>query len=316
MQRVLNRDDSEQKVEHGAQTGLNPPMLKSFVGPIALLIAFVSACESEDESALSVDAAVPQSGNSDAGTRDAASPDAARLMDATPGVEVDTMPAVDAAPTVGRALRFDGVNDLVNLYTNNALADQDSFTSEVWFRSSAATGMFLEVFGAGADRSLYLRNKKVCFYVYIGGFSEICTTAETYNDGAWHHAAGTLGADGQILYVDGEPAATAVNVKASVFANDSGLRAGYGYIGPNGVLTFLNGDLDDIRLWNVQRTAAEIKNNRNAPVDPTTTGLQANWRLDEVGTATKASDSTSGNLQGSLQGFTFDPSPWIANGAY
>ena len=214
------------------------------------------------------------------------------------------------------ALRFDGTDDVVNLSTAAGAASETAFSSELWFRSVKKTGMLLEVYGGGADRSLYLDAGKVCFYVYTPSYSTICTTAATYADGVWHHAAGTLGTAGQYLYVDGASAASAPAVKASAFSGDTGFRAGYGYIGPNGVLTYFAGDLDEIRVWSVQRTASEINASKSVTISPTTTGLQGYWKLDETGAATVAADATTPAHNGTLVGFTTSPSPWVSPGAF
>lgn len=136
----------------------------------------------------------------------------------------------------------------------------------------------------------------------------------TYNDGAWHHAAGVLGASGQRLYVDGAVKQEAAGVTASAFSSDSAFRAGYGYIGPNGPLTYFTGDIDEIRLWNVARTANEIASDRAKIIAPSTPGLQGYWRLDETGTSTTAADLTTGANNGTLQ--NLDASPWISPGAF
>jgi len=215
------------------------------------------------------------------------------------------------------ALRFDGASDQVAFPTGGA--DEHAYTVELWFRSAAMTGMLVEVFSTtdgGADRSLYLKNGAVCFYVFTPAYSELCTTSTTLNDGAWHHAAGVLGTNGQHLYVDGAPEASAAGVTSSAFTTDTELRAGYGYIGPNGPLIHLAGDLDEIRLWNAERTAGEIAAARATEINPATTGLQGYWKLDDGGTSTTARDATAHGYDGTLMGFTFTPSPWVTPGAF
>lgn len=220
-----------------------------------------------------------------------------------------------AAPA-GNALLFDGVDDEV-LATAAGGANEAAFSVEVWFKTSSPIGMLVEVFSAnpiGADRSLYLKMGKVCFYVFGGmGLTEACSTADTYADGAWHHAAGTLGAGGQQLYLDGAVAATGLNTSSS-FTYDKGFRIGRGYIGPggiNGLTNYFAGTLDDIRIWSVERSATEISANADAPIDPATTGLQAYWKLDESGSTATASDAVLPGIDGALTGFSFTPSPWV-----
>jgi hypothetical protein len=215
----------------------------------------------------------------------------------------------------GSALSFAGDDDLVAFPTASGAANEAAYSVELWFRTTSATGMLFEVYGSGADRSLYVSAGKVCFYVYAPAYNEICTAAATYADGQWHHAAGTLGTGGQHLYVDGV-AGPSTTVTASAFTSDTGFRAGYGYIGPNGPLTYFTGTIDEIRVWSVERSLADIASNRARSIDPGTSGLQGYWKLDESGAASMANDSTAAGNDGTLTGFVFSPSPWVAAGAF
>jgi hypothetical protein len=213
------------------------------------------------------------------------------------------------------ALRFDGVDTVVVFPTGGA--DEQAFTAEVWFKTDAPTGMLVEVFAdSGADRSLYLKSGAVCFYVFTPAYSELCTAATLLNDGVWHHAAGVLGANGQHLYIDGQEEGSAAAVTSSAFNFDTGFRAGFGYIGPNGAMVHFAGELDEIRLWSAERTAAQISAARAMEIDPATMGLQGYWKLDESGASLTAKDSTSHGFDGTLMSFKVDPSPWVTPGAF
>ena len=217
------------------------------------------------------------------------------------------------------ALRFDGVRAYLNLAAASGAASEKAFSSEIWFRTTSLTGVLFEVYSSGmpgADRSTFLRAGQVCFYVYTPAFSEVCTTGATLNDGAWHNVAATLGAAGQFVYVDGMLQGMDPAVTTSAFNWDTGFRVGYGYIGGNGPLVFFAGDIDDVRVWSVQRTAAELAAGRGHSIDPATVGLQGYWKLDESGTAKIAPDSTAAMNDGTLLGFSFNPSPWISPGAF
>jgi hypothetical protein len=217
------------------------------------------------------------------------------------------------------ALRLDGIDDYLQIPGATGGANEAAFSSEVWFNTNARTGMLLEVYSTaktGADRSLYLSAGRVCFYVFAPSYSELCTSAANFDDGAWHHAAGTLGASGQFLYVDGKPERSEPTVTSSAFDFDTGFRAGYGYIGPNGPLTYFAGELDELRVWSVQRSALDILANFKRSIEPTSAGLQGYWKLDGSLDAATAIDSTSGAHDGTLTNFSFSNSPWVSPGAF
>lgn len=246
------------------------------------------------------DAAVTDSATADTSTADAAD-------------------AADAAPS-GGALSFDGVAAEVELPVAAGAANETAFSVEVWFKTTNATGTFFEVYGnGGADRFIFVDGGKVCFYVFTGGGNKTCTSTATYNDGAWHHAAGTLGAvGGTRVYVDGvlAPEATLATVTQSTFTTDTNFRLGYGHTDFVSAFNYYAGELDEVRVWSVERSAMDIQTNYRAHIDPGTAGLQGYWKLDEVGNATTTKDATSNGHDGTLTGFVIPPSPWVSPGAF
>ncbi len=243
--------------------------------------------------------------------------------DAAPDATLDAL--ADAAPDAPdasfasiAALTFDGVDDWVHLPAAAGGANDSAFSVELWFRSTSNTGNMFEVYNSGgsADRFLSLNGGSVCFYVYAAGAVQICTTATTYGDAAWHHAAGTLGAGGMHLYVDGALAASNASTTSSSFSTDTDFRLGTGHTGFVSALVYLQGALDEVRVWSIERSANDIATNYRQEIDPTTAGLQGYWRLDGSGTASTAADSTSSGNDGTLMNYTFAPSPWIAPGAF
>jgi hypothetical protein len=232
------------------------------------------------------------------------------------GSEADA-PA-EAGP-VSFALNFNGTSSYVQLPAASGGANETAFSSEIWFKTTTPTGMLFEVYAAtgatGADRSTYLKNGTVCFYVYAPAASEICSTT-LFNDGAWHNVAGTLGPNGQFLYVDGTVQAMAASVTSSAFNWDTAFRVGYGFIGSGGTLTFYQGEIDDVRVWSVERAAAQLAAGRGHDIDPATAGLQGYWKLNGTGATAVAKDSTAAMNDGTLAGFSYTPSPWVTPGAF
>jgi hypothetical protein len=226
----------------------------------------------------------------------------------------------DDAGANSAALSFDGVDErVVVALPSDGGVSETAFSSELWFRSSQTSGVMSEVWdtGGGADRALYLDGGKVCFYVYSPAPSYTCTTETTFADGAWHHAAGTIGAvSGQVLYVDGTMRANLPNMKASAYNFENRFRIGQGHGAANAATTYYAGDVDEVRVWSVERTAAEVAASYKRTIPGTTTGLQIYWRLDGSGSDAVAHDSSSTVLDGTLEGFTFATSPWLTTPAF
>lgn len=113
------------------------------------------------------------------------------------------------APAVGRAYVLNGTTSYL---TTLALSgNANSFTVEAWFRTSVAAGVIIgQVDTAAAaspiDHVLYVNSAgRIGFgSVYSGQrIKAAVTSPKVYTDGLWHHAAGTVGTGGMILYMDG-----------------------------------------------------------------------------------------------------------------
>ena len=252
----------------------------------------VAAADADEVDAAGTDAASLDAGSSDAGSSDAEPSDAG---------------------ATGNALHFDGIDDRVAIRGEPGGFRRDAFSEETWFRTRTSSGAMLELHSTvqtGADRTLYLRAGQVCFYVYSPTRSSRCTAAR-YDDGAWHHVAGTLGPAGQTLYVDGVLVSRTASITSSAFDWDNELQLGYGHIGADALLEHFGGELDEVRLWRVTRTATDVAASFRGAIDPASPGLIGYWRMEQSGTASVAQDSSPAVRSGRLEGFDFQPSPWV-----
>jgi len=294
------------------------PLLLSLLLIAGLLFA-MQACDSDEPSPAGVDAAAPNldaSSTGDALVATDASADTGTAADSS-NDDAALDAGADAFSSTG-ALVFDGVNDIASVTVPDGGANEAAFSVETWFKTSSLTGTFFEVEGSGADRFLFLLNGKVCFYVYAPpNTATACSTTATYNDGVWHHAAGTLGGvGGTRVFVDGAPAGASALPVASTFTADTIFAIGYGHTGFLSAANYFHGELDDMRVWSVERSPAEIAANYKKTLAPMTAGLQAYWKLDETGSATKAVDSSGNGHDATLTNFTFTTSPWVGPGAF
>jgi hypothetical protein len=239
------------------------------------------------------------------------------------GTDAGTIPdgGADSGPSRSGALRFNGVGGHVSVPSPGA--SEVAFTIEAWFRSTAMTGMIAEIAQVSgtvtiaADRSIYLRDGAVCFYVYEPTRSVLCSESSSFADGEWHHVAGTLGlAAGQRLYVDGALEASIAEITHSGFVEDQLLRIGFGHVGPDGAMIHFDGDIDEVRMWTVERTWAEVRDARAMRIDPGTATLTGYWPLDETADPLVAEDVSPFARDGTLREFATDPSPWIRPGAF
>ncbi|MGI4833049.1 MAG: LamG-like jellyroll fold domain-containing protein [Janthinobacterium lividum] len=111
------------------------------------------------------------------------------------------------------------------------------------------------------------------------------TTADL--SGAWHHVAATYdpATNTRRLYLDGAQVSTdnpSTSTPHAVPSADN-LRIGSTNFGE-----FFPGSIDEVRVWNVARTAAQIAATRGTSIPGTTAGLVAYYRFNENGGTTTA----------------------------
>ena len=150
-----------------------------------------------------------------------------------------------SAAVQGSAVRFDGYNDTLASSVNFAV--QPSYSHELWFNSPTSGGGRLIGVGnassgssANYDRQVTLNKPGTLTFTSAGG---TLTTADSYNDGQWHHLVASHGPDGMRLFVDG----------VLVGSNDVGpgnAFVGYLRVGGDGSVGYnkfyFNGRIDEV----------------------------------------------------------------------
>jgi len=114
----------------------------------------------------------------------------------------------DPAPVSGKsglALRFDGVDDYVDVPGTERLNLTPGLALEAWVRFTAhnADSVIIgkHTSGTAGGYTLGVRDDKFIFYLNDGG-PRTLGTSDTYNDGLWHYVVGIYDGAVQHLYVD------------------------------------------------------------------------------------------------------------------
>jgi hypothetical protein len=118
----------------------------------------------------------------------------------------------------------------------------------------------------------------------------LMSSLEGVTPNAWHHLAGTFQASTRTIttYVDGVQRAQGMVQSAGSSGNTLPV-----IIGRSGVSgDYWKGWIDDVRIWNVARSATEVNGNFQTELPVAPPGLVANWHFDE-GVANTAFDSTT-----------------------
>lgn len=197
------------------------------------------------------------------------------------------------------AIKLDGVDD--QIVTSAAITNirgNADFTIEAWIKTAGANVAIMVCSNGNSawdvgEKAWYLTSTGVINLV--GRNNGFIYGSVAVNDNLWHHVAvvwdyisGATNNGVGKMYVDGvERTGTSTTSLYNGTQADVGVfRFGipnYG-VADEVPTNWYNGSLDEIRVWNVARTAAQISASYSSQISPTSTGLVAYYQFNQ-GTA-------------------------------
>ena len=172
---------------------------------------------------------------------------------------------------LNNALDFDGVDDCVITTLDVNYSAMPITTWEAWVYPTTTSGSWRTIFGiedGGWDRNLFINGG-----YFFAGFGNGGWQITTINLNEWQHVAVVYNeASGSMkFYKNGELFTYSNNIgqpsSAQKFAIGSSQQAG-----PN---QFFEGKISDVRVWNIERTQAQIQANMNVELTCEETSLVA-----------------------------------------
>jgi hypothetical protein len=168
--------------------------------------------------------------------------------------------------------RFDGVDDYIDLDSHVAsVATMGQGSISAWVKFNEGTNPVIMGVSDKSDASSECVFKfqdatgKLAFLIREGGSVLHVLTVSTFDDGLWHHVVVTVGASGNLLYVDGvvqavtyDAGSSSTQAFFSSVNNIDGFRIGnnedYG-----GNQWEFDGQISGVQLYNHALTAPEVK---------------------------------------------------------
>lgn len=223
---------------------------------------------------------------------------------------------------LGGALQFDGVNDLVRIPDSSSLDLSTGATIEFWCKPiypspPVRNGQRIVNKGDGqagnTDRAYEIELLQPEHPNGRGFVSAFFLGSDTYTapftpyqwvSGTWVHFASTfsLAASEVRTYVNGQ-LAVVTQTAAGLAIRNSSYPLNIGAYQEPGL--YFSGQLDEVRIWNIARSACDIEANYDRQVDPNTQGLVGYWRFDEslgnqsvIDSSPSANNGTLGNTSG------------------
>ncbi len=147
------------------------------------------------------------------------------------------------------------------------------------------------------------------FVKYYSNTPYIVSTENIVPKKEWSYLAVTFDGKNAVIYINGDIVEQKVKSKAEgriITTLDENLL-----IGNSKSFQNFDGQIDELRIWNVERTQTQIKNNMNNDLDTNERGLIGYWKFDES-EGTVSFDETSNHNQAHLVNFNTDTS-WITS---
>ena len=208
-------------------------------------------------------------------------------------------------------LNFDGVDDYVFIGDRNDLGTSD-FTIESWIFLENTIGNGNKIINKGLTSVGIPSNAGYALRASKTGTDEIefqignmdaSTKRVIYNgitSNEWHHVAGVRSKQKLYLYLDG--VLVAEDSTATIYNVDTDIPLVIGAIHKGGlspINEFMDGKIDEVRIWDIARSESEINNNKDCAIISPESNLLAVYNLNE-NTLTTAFDSSGNSNNGNL----------------
>ena len=235
-------------------------------------------------------------------------------INSTNGVN-GTCAAPPTAATGNRALNFDGANDNISIANNGRFNFTGDFTVEVMVkpnRLGVFSGIILTEPTAGSAGQVgwgIRQRTSNRFALNIGreGVSNIfIEDGPTIQVGVWYHLAVSRTGNTYSFYVNG----TLIASQSTNVVLNSTFPLSLGILN-SGIERFL-GELDEVKIWNYARCAADINATRNCELTGNEVGLVSYYNFNQgiaggtnIGQTTLINNAASGNtFDGTLNNFS------------
>lgn len=202
----------------------------------------------------------------------------------------------------GHCLAFDGLDDFVGVPRSLSLEPAE-ITVELWARLDGPQDWNSRLLRKGEDDAYFITadqdHDQQMQFLFNQQHAIVLQVKDpqphTAYIGTWHHFAGVYATDHAQFWVDGIMVASrAHDIGALTHQPLTDLCIGAGLPVPL-QNEYFAGRIDEVRIWNYPRTAAEIQATWNLSASGNEPGLVACWHFDEAGGQVANDASASGN---------------------
>ena len=204
----------------------------------------------------------------------------------------------------GNCIVFNGSNKITFASTPTIPVGNSQYTIEAWVKPNTVSGANGIVgwgnWGSSNQVNALRFNGPTQLHNYWWG-NDLIVNIPNALDGKWHHVVATYDGTTRSIYWDGELKGSdnraGHNVTTSTNMN----------IAATNNFEYFDGAIDEVRIWSVGRTEAQIRDNMYSVIPENSAGLTAYYKFDE-GTGTIAADATGNANTGTNSSATWEAS--------
>ena len=245
-----------------------------------------------------------------------------------------TSAASASGPYTNYALHFNSSSDQVHIpnHSDINVGTHTQRTVEAWFKVDDKTRSqkqtIYEEGGGVRGLNIYIHTNGT---LYGGAWNEPGGESNwnghwipwnNVQDNTWHHVAVTLNGGSTIttnavkMYVDGQLISTGSGSK--LWQHGGNIRIGRNggtkfHTGDDGGGESFYGDIDEVRIWNVERTASQIADAKDGTLNGDETGLVAYYNFQENSGTTANDSQTLSNNDGTISNASWTSGPNLSN---
>jgi len=198
----------------------------------------------------------------------------------------------------GAALILDGDSSFVEIGNSNILNSlTQQATISLWIKPTDFPNRYSPSIFKGDERTSNFTHRSYILYLRENGKIQIAsspngqsqrsfyTSSNTIQLNRWYHIAGVIDAkrDVMSLFINSiEVGRTDFKGQKSFYESRKPLRIGWTHEEERPTQSPFVGLIDEVRIWNIARTEAEIRSDMNSELTGDESGLVAYWKFDEA----------------------------------
>jgi hypothetical protein len=172
----------------------------------------------------------------------------------------------------GASLNFDGTNDQVQITGYKGISGANVRTIEAWINTTTIAQRPILEYGTPTEGLWFNFNVNSAGKLQLAISNNSISSTNSVNDGNWHHVAVVVNNSSLSavqFYIDGNletNGAVAGGGPAVINTAPAGTDVRIGF--SPGLTTFFQGTIDEVRIWNINRSQAQLQGNKDCEISP------------------------------------------------